>query len=165
MSLPDLVAILWRQRQLLERLAYRLECEQLLLAGGRTRWLAEATTEVEVLLNELEVTDAQRAAVSAIAATELGLPPDATLEELAGTAMPPWTGVLIDHRTALIAISAEVSTLAEVSRSLTGAGLSAVESTLANLGARVGATSRGYDARGRTDVIAGQGRSVVDRAL
>ena len=34
MSLPDLAAVLWRQRDLLERLVYRLECEHLLLAAG-----------------------------------------------------------------------------------------------------------------------------------
>jgi len=28
MSLPDLAAVLWRQRDLLERLVYRLECDQ-----------------------------------------------------------------------------------------------------------------------------------------
>jgi hypothetical protein len=50
MSLPDLAAVLWRQRDLLERLTYRLECEQLLLAAGRTRWLAVATSEVERVL-------------------------------------------------------------------------------------------------------------------
>ena len=62
MSMPDLAAILWRQRELLERLVYRLECEQLLLAAGRTRFLATATGEVEALLDELAVVEVQRAA-------------------------------------------------------------------------------------------------------
>jgi hypothetical protein len=166
MSLPDLAAVLWRQRELLEFLAYRLECEQLLLASGRTRWLALATTEVETVLDELAVIEMQRAAVSDLAARELGLPPGATLEEVAGTAQPPWTEVLIEHRNALIAISGELAVTAEASRSLTAAGLAAVEQTLASLGGRVGATSEGYDARGRRDVIAGQGRSAfIDQAL
>lgn len=166
MSLPDLAAVLWRQRELLELLAYRLECEQLMLAGGRTRWLPAATTEVETLLDELRVIEMQRAAVSDAAARQFGLPVGATLEELAGTAQPPWTEVLIEHRNALISISGELRVLAEASRSMTAAGLNAVEQTLATLGARDGATSQGYDARGRTDRISGQGRSVViDRAL
>jgi hypothetical protein len=104
--------------------------------------------------------------VSDVAARELGLRVGATLEELAGTAQPPWTDVLIEHRNALLAISGELAMLAETSRSMTGAGLAAVEQTLAALGGRVGASSQGYDARGRTDMISGQGRSVVvDRAL
>jgi hypothetical protein len=166
MSLPDLAAVLWRQRELLELLAYRLECEQLMLAGGRTRWLSAATTEVETLLDELKVIDMQRAAVSDTAAREFGLPVGATLEELAGSAQPPWTEVLIEHRNSLLAISGELGVLAEASRSMTAAGLAAVEQTLAALGGRVGSSSQGYDARGRTDMISGQGRSiVVDRAL
>jgi hypothetical protein len=165
MSLPDLAAVLWRQRELLELLAYRLECEQLMLAGGRSRWLPAATTEVEALLDELQVIELQRAAVSDAAARELGLGLSATLEDIAGSAQPPWTEVLIEHRNALLNITGELALLAETSRNLTTAGLAAVESTLASLGGRVGATSQGYDARGRTDTIAGQGRSVVDRAL
>ena len=166
MSLPDLAAVLWRQRELLELLAYRLECEQLILAGGRTRWLPAATTEVETLLDDLRVIEMQRAAVSDAAARELGLPVGATLEDVAGTAAPPWTEVLIEHRNALVALCGELSMLAEASRTITSAGLAAVEQTLATLGGRVGASSQGYDARGRTDMIAGHGRSVVvDRAL
>jgi hypothetical protein len=166
MSLPDLAAVLWRQRELLEFLAYRLECEQLLLASGRTRWLALATTEVETVIDEMAVIEMQRAAVSDAAARELGLPPEASLEEIAGTAQPPWTEVLIEHRSALIAISADIAATAEASRNLTAAGLAAVEQTLASLGGRVGATSQGYDARGRRDVISGQGRAAyIDQAL
>ncbi|HST80436.1 MAG TPA: flagellar protein FlgN [Kineosporiaceae bacterium] len=166
MSLPDLAAVLWRQRELLELLTYRLECEQLMLAGGRTRWLPAATTEVEILLDELRVIEMQRAAVSDAAARELELPLGATLEELAGTAQPPWTEVLIEHRNALVALCGELGMLAEASRTMTAAGLAAVEQTLATVGGRVGASSQGYDARGRTDMISGHGRSVVvDRAL
>ena len=165
MSLPDLAAVLWRQRELLELLAYRLECEQLLLASGRSRWLPAATAEVEALLDDLTVVEMQRAAVSDNAARELGLPEGATLEEIAGTAQPPWTEVLMEHRSALLALTAELGAVAEASRAMTTAGLAAVEATLAAVGGRVGATTKGYDARGRTDFIAGAGRSVLDRAL
>jgi hypothetical protein len=81
MSLPDLAAVLWRQRELLELLAFRLECERMILAGGRNRWLPAATTEVETLLSELRVIEMQRAAVSDAAAREFGLRVGATLEE------------------------------------------------------------------------------------
>lgn len=166
MSLPDLAAVLWRQRELLELLAYKLECEQLLLAAGRSRWLPAATSEVEAVLDELGVIELQRAAVSDATGRELGLPAGASLQEVAGTAQPPWTEVLIEHRNALVSISSELAVLAEASRSMTAAGLAAIEQTLTSLGGRVGATSQGYDARGRRDVIAGQGRSVVvDRVI
>ena len=74
MSLPDLAAVLWRQRELLERLSYRLECEQLLLAAGRARWLSQATSEVESLLAELQVVELQRASAAQAAAASSGCP-------------------------------------------------------------------------------------------
>jgi hypothetical protein len=165
MSLPDLAAVLWRQRELLERLTYRLECEQLILATGKSRWLAMAISEVELLSSELSVIEMQRAVVADAVALDLGLLPGASLEDLAAAANPPWTAMLLEHRDTLLAVTAELSALAENTRTLTAAGLAAVESTLQQAGMREGATSRGYNARGRSDVIAGHGRSVVDRAL
>src|SRR3954467_1914468 len=83
MSIPDLAAVLWRQRELLERLVYRLECEQLLMAAGRTRFLGMAPWEVETLVSELRVLELQRAAAAERAAIAAGLNPELTLEELA----------------------------------------------------------------------------------
>jgi hypothetical protein len=120
---------------------------------------------VEILLDDIAVIEMQRAAVSDTAARELGLTEGATLEEIAGTAQPPWTDVLLEHRNALLAITGELGAVAEASRAMTAAGLAAVEKTLAAVGGRVGASSQGYDARGRTDLISGAGRSVFDRAL
>src|ERR671938_513977 len=74
MSLPDLAAVLWRQRDLLERLVYRLECEQLLLAAGRTRFLALATGEVEELMAALRVVEVQRAGAADRADPRAGHP-------------------------------------------------------------------------------------------
>ena len=165
MSLPDLAAILWRQRELMDRLVYRLECEQLLVVAGRTRWLALATSEVESLLDEMSVIEVQRAAVADRVAVELGLTAGATLEELAGTAQPPWTGVLLEHRQALITASGELSTLADASQNLMAAGMKAVEATLASLGLRTGTSSLGYNAHGRNELISAPGQTVVDRSL
>jgi hypothetical protein len=166
MSLPDLAALLWRQRELLERLAYRLDCEQLLLAAGRTRWLPLATTEVEGLLEELQIIELQRAAVSDQVSRELGLRAGATLEELSAAAQPPWTGVLSDHRDAMIALTTELATAAEANKHLIEAGSRAVEAALAGLaGTTVGRTPVAYDAKGRAASVTGALRAHVDQAL
>ena len=144
---------------------YRLECEQLLMAAGRTRFLGLATSEVEALLDELSVVEMQRAAVAGRVAREVELDGAATLEEIAGSLQPPWTEVLIEHRHALLTLTAELSALAETNRHLMAAGLKAVEQAMAGLGLRQGTTSVGYDAQGRSELIAGHARTVVDRAL
>ena len=61
MALSDVSNILWRERQLLELLVFKLEEEQLVLAAGRTRWLAHATREVENVLGEIRRVELERA--------------------------------------------------------------------------------------------------------
>lgn len=165
MSLPDLAAVLWRQRELLERLVYRLECEQLLLAAGKTRFLGIATGEVEQLIDELSVVELQRAGVADRLCAEVGLEPGAVLEDIAAAVQPPWTEVFVEHRQALLTLTSELAALAETNKNLMAAGVKAVESALANLGLRQGTTSLGYDAQGRGEVIAGHARTMVDRSL
>ena len=45
MGLQEVSTTLWQERNLLELLLFKLEEEQLLLAAGRTRWLARATRD------------------------------------------------------------------------------------------------------------------------
>jgi len=47
-QLNEVSNILWRERNLLELLAFKLDAERLLARAGRTRWLARADHEVEV---------------------------------------------------------------------------------------------------------------------
>ena len=49
--------ILWRERNLLELLAFKLEAERLLARAGRTRWLAKADHEVEMVIDELKAVE------------------------------------------------------------------------------------------------------------
>ena len=44
--MEKLSQILWRERELLDSLLFKLEMEQLVLGSGRTRWLARAAKEV-----------------------------------------------------------------------------------------------------------------------
>ena len=73
MSLSEVSNILWRERQLLELLVFKLEEEQLVLASGRTRWLSHATREVETILGEIKRVELERAMAVAGAIGELGL--------------------------------------------------------------------------------------------
>jgi hypothetical protein len=54
-GLADLSSILWREREMLELLLFKLEEEQLVLASGRGRWLVHATREVEMVLDHIRV--------------------------------------------------------------------------------------------------------------
>jgi hypothetical protein len=109
MGLQELSETLWRERELLDLLAFKLEEESLLVAAGRTRWYDRAAREVDLLLVELRRTELLRAVQSDEAALQLGLPAGASLREVAGAAGEPWTTILDDHRGALRAAAAEVA--------------------------------------------------------
>lgn len=118
MDLAEASHILWRQRQLLEHLLFKLDVEQALLTTGRDRWLARATDEVERVLEELRTTELARAVAIDAVAGALGLGPGCSLRELAEAAPPPYDGLFADHRTAFLRLTAEVDLVARSNREL-----------------------------------------------
>jgi hypothetical protein len=133
MSLTEVSSILWRERELLDLLLFKLEEEQLLLAAGRTRWLAHATREVEMVLGEMRRAELGRAVEVEAVATSLGLAPGASLRELAEAAPPPWGGILRDHRNAFLAATQEITALAKSNRDLLANGYRAAREALTSL--------------------------------
>ncbi|HVX55776.1 flagellar protein FlgN [Nocardioides sp.] len=158
--MEKLSLILWRERELLELLAYKLELEQLVLASGRTRWLANATREVEEVLETLRETEVLRAVAADEVADELGLPPGSTLITLAEAAPEPWQSILQDHRTAFLTATREISELSESSRGLITAGYRSARETLMS----IGGNADGYSPDGSAVVDAPR-RRLVDRSL
>jgi len=165
MSLPDLAAVLWRQRELIERLCYRLECEQLLLASGRMSRLSLAISEVEAAVDDLQVLELQRAEAADGASAELGLPLGSGLQDLAAAAQPPWTGVFLEHRSALIGLTAELRMLSDSNRQLVSGGMAALETAINSLGSLTEPVVVGYDAKGHKNDLAGRLPVAVDRVL
>ena len=75
MSLSEVSNILWRERQLLELLVFKLEEEQLVLAAGRNRWLPHATREVETVLGEIKRIELERAAIGLFRSVQIVFQP------------------------------------------------------------------------------------------
>lgn len=113
--------ILWRERNLLELLLFKLEEERLVLRSGLDRWLPHATREVELVLVELQRIEGPRSGAVDDLATELGLQPGRSLREVAAAAPPPWDGLLEQHREAFLAATREIGPLERVHRDLRGA--------------------------------------------
>jgi hypothetical protein len=160
-SLTDLSSVLWRARELLELLLFKLEEEQLLLAAGRSRWLAHATREVEVVLDQIRQTEVARAAYAQAVALELGLPEEASLGQLADAAPEPWADLLHQHRKAFLTLTQDISTMADANRDLLTAGQRAARETMLAFAGTV----ETYSATGKT-VSGGVRRpSLVDEAI
>lgn len=158
--MEKLTWVLWREREMLEALLFRLEIEELVMATGRTRWLANASRDVETAASALRELEIARAVAANEAAEAAGLAPDASLGALIAAAAEPWRGILSDHRDAFLSLTDEIARVAQTNRGLIVAGLRATQETL--LGLDRGTAT--YTSAGAVDH--GETRSaVLDRSL
>jgi flagellar biosynthesis/type III secretory pathway chaperone len=131
--MQELSSVLWRERELLDMLLFKLEEEQLVLAAGRTRWLPHAAREVETILENVREAELLRAVVADAAADELGLENNPSLRALAEASPEPWRTILLDHRDAFAAVAAQVRELADSNKELLTAGAQAAQATLLSM--------------------------------
>ncbi|MCI2240633.1 flagellar protein FlgN [Paenibacillus sp. TRM 82003] len=163
MGLAEVSGILWKERELLELLLFKLEEEQLVLASGRTRWLAHATREVEFVMDQIRSTEVLRAAEVDAVAAELEIEAGPSLNALAAAAPEPWGELLRGHRDAFLTLTAEIQALADANRDLLSSGARALRETLLGLDTPLDT----YTAKGKnTAASAGGSRAhFVDEAL
>jgi hypothetical protein len=152
--------ILWRERELLELLAYKLELERLVLASGRSRWLSHANREVEEVLLTLRETEVLRAIAADEAASEIGLEANPSLSALAQAADEPWRTILLEHREAFLVITREIAELSDANKGLITAGYRSAHETLL----AIRGTADGYTHDGAA-VTSAPARRLVDRSL
>jgi hypothetical protein len=151
MGLAEVSTVLWRERELLELLLFKLEEEQLVLTSGSGRWLARATREVEMVLAEIRRTELLRATEVDAAAAALGLGPNPSLNAMADACTEPWAGLLREHRAAFLALTGEITALAETNRDLISVGARANREALLALTERAGERDAGtYTVSGAT---------------
>jgi len=159
-SMEELSLVLWRERDLLETLLYKLEVERLVLASHSTRWLAAAAREVEAVLETVRNTELLRAVTADAAAASLGLASNPSLRALAEAVGEPWHTILMDHHTAFVSCTRDLVEVAATNRELLTAGQQAAREVFLGLAEH----SAGYSPTG--SAVAGEQRyHVVDRSM
>lgn len=127
--------VLWRERELLDMLIFKLDQERLLLADGNVRWLARATHEIDLVLEQIRLTELTRAIEVDALAAELGLPPAPTLAALADAAPSPWGELFAAHRIAFAALSEQIDACAWSNRATLDAAWHSAQQNLLALSA------------------------------
>ncbi len=61
MDLSGLSSLLWRERDILDNLLFKLDVQQLLLMSGRSAWLVRASREIETALEQVRIIELERA--------------------------------------------------------------------------------------------------------
>lgn len=129
-SCADLSESLWRVREHLEVLAYRIEVQRALVETGRSTWLARSTRDVDDVIGKVRSAELSRA-LDLVPLTEmLGLPAEASLREVAAAAPSPWDHVLAEHRLALTELTGELTQAALANRELLASNAQALDEML-----------------------------------
>jgi hypothetical protein len=170
MGLSEVSNILWRERQLLQLLLFKLKTEQLMLTSGESRFLADATREVEMVINELKESEILRAVAVDGLAVEMGLGPNPSLRELAAVVPAPWDNILDEHRKAFLSDTQEIFAMAQLNRELLSSGHKVAREALEWLttegGEAPGSESQAdaYSANGTATHVSQAGAKLVDTA-
>jgi len=161
MGANELSALLWRERELLEFLVFKLEEEQLLLTAGKSRWLQHATREVEQVVDRLRTAGLGRSVEVAALAKQWGTDEDATLRELVAHAPAgPWSEIFSAHLQAMTDLTAQIKELRNLNEQFLRAAARSAQETLASVVPDPGT----YDARGMSGSFA-TGAQLFDESL
>jgi hypothetical protein len=131
--MESLSLVLWRERELLEQLLYKLEVEKFVLTSGNNRWLAMAAQEVGSVLERIRELELLRAVTADEAATAAGLSATPSIGALADVGGEPWHTILGDHRDALVLYTREITELVAANRELLTIGQRASREALSRL--------------------------------
>ena len=152
MSANELSASLWRERELLDLLVFKLEEEQFILSSGKTRWLQFATREVEQVMERLRQAGLARTVEASIVASEWGAEDDVTLRELVALAPSgPWADIFTAHLSAMTELTNEIRELRDLNEHYLRTAIRFVQESQSD-----GSTDSGtYTAKGDTGSAGG----------
>lgn len=114
--------LLWREREALQLLLFKLVEEQLILQAGQIRLLPDANQEIELAVAQLRCAEVLRAAEVDAIAEQLEVAELPTLAEFSEAAPEPWATVFTEHRESLRQLVDEVETATGTNRALLVAG-------------------------------------------
>ena len=151
-ELDELSRRLWLLQEQMEQLVCALDIQGLVMANNRLRWLPAVTENVELLVDDIRASEAERLPHAHRAARLLGLGEGATLAEMADAAGEPYRSAWRRHRLNLVSLNEEIDQITASNRELGRRGAAAAAEILAAVGA--GASLDTYDPSGGTEQLA-----------
>lgn len=130
----DLSHQLWTIRELLDELVYKLEVQRLLLAAGSTRWLSNAASELQAVIDAIGEVDTVRAEAQHAVAERLQIDPESTLQELITHLDEGQAIAMRAHRVHLLSLQEEVAEASRSNQELARRGLARTQDLAASLG-------------------------------
>lgn len=113
-TMDDLLAVVGRERQILERLLYRLLQTSNMITVDETRFLHWLALDLERVADHLREIDLQRSIIAVGLegehSTQQSPPPQITMTTIAANAPTPYRFLLDDHQSEMSALVREVGT-------------------------------------------------------
>lgn len=135
MGTNELSVLLWKERELLELLQFKLDEQHLLLVAGKTQWIDLATREIESVLQKVHTAGLVRGMEASNVAVEWGAPVDSAFAQIIEFAPEgPWKEIFTAHLGALRSTSTEISRLRDANEQYLRAAYRSTQETLASLG-------------------------------
>ncbi|MFW2337911.1 MAG: flagellar protein FlgN, partial [Candidatus Nanopelagicales bacterium] len=133
MDMSGLSSLLWRERDILDNLLFKLDVQQLLLMSGRSGWLVRASREIETALEQVRIIELERAVRFERIAEDLDSTTAPSLSAIAESAEEPWKSLLTEHYEAFLEIAAQIQKITSLNRELASAAQVATEAILAGI--------------------------------
>lgn len=161
MSANELTALLWREREVLETVLFKLEEERMVLLSGRTRWLSRATSESLAIAKKAAELSLARTVEASALGVEWGAGDNPTLNELIACAPDhAWRDILTQHREALLALAEQIGLARDENARILNAAIRATHEASSAAGNTVT-----YDSRGRNTDTSPATSALVDKEL
>jgi hypothetical protein len=155
MGTHELSASLWRERELLELLLFKLTEEQLLLTSGKARWLQYATQEVEQVMNKLRTAGLARSIEVSSLAEDWGVDENSTLRELTiHSTDDTWRDILTAHLVAMTELTREIQEIRDLNVQYLRTAIRSAQESIASDGSGSGT----YDAKGVAETSSASAR-------
>lgn len=133
MDLSGLSSLLWRERDILDNLLFKLDVQQLLLMSGRSAWLVRASREIETALEQVRIIELERAVRFNEVARDLDLEASRSLAAIAEAAEEPWQGLLTEHYEAFLDLASRIQAITSLNRELAFSAQIATEAILTSI--------------------------------
>lgn len=104
-----LSSTLWRLREVLDQLLFKVFQTQLVVRSGEVKWVARTTRELDAALQEARHVEVLRAVETVALADRLGVPPELPATQLIRLAGSPWDSIFEEHRDALVALTRDIA--------------------------------------------------------
>lgn len=161
-GLAEISRSLWQLRGMLGRLKYQLTVQDMVMDGPDQSAIRLAVDDVQSTVEEIEKLEARRNALVVEVTEALGLPPNATLQNLVEAAPAPYDEILREHRDAFLTVATEIATMSRGSRGRAERGVQMTRQMIAIV---TGETpDAGYDSSGGS-VRRQATRGLVDESL